>query len=173
MGDRRARQRLDLGRGADRVGHEFDMAFEEFGAVGEGMHLGALHALDQHLDGAVGQLQQLQHLRQGSDLVDGVDRRIVIARVLLRHQQDALVLAHHFLERTDGFLAADEKRHDHVREDDNVAQRQHGHRLQSAFGGSFGCFCHSCSFRGAGRHGVSRKLPCDPDAQSGTRTTAV
>ena len=35
-----------------------------------------------------------------------------------------LVRAHHLFERLDRLLAADEERHDHVREDDDVAQRQ-------------------------------------------------
>ncbi len=51
------------------------------------------------------------------------DRR---RRVLLGGQQNVLVGAHHLLERADGLLAADEERHDHVREDDDVAQRQDG-----------------------------------------------
>src|SRR5690606_2940087 len=42
------------------------------------------------------------------------------------------VRAHHLLERADRLLAADEERHDHVREDDDVAQRQDGERTVAA-----------------------------------------
>ena len=51
-------------------------------------------------------------------------RRIVLRRVLLGDQQDLLVVLHHVFERADGFLAADEQRHDHVGEHHDVAQRQ-------------------------------------------------
>ena len=39
-------------------------------------------------------------------------------------EQDLLVCAHHLFERIDRLLAADEQRHDHVRKDHDVAQRQ-------------------------------------------------
>src|SRR5262249_19570013 len=48
-----------------------------------------------------------------------------IGGVLLRGEQNERVGAHHLFERLDRFLASDEQRHDHVREDDDVAQRQH------------------------------------------------
>jgi len=86
----------------------------------------AAHALDQHLDGAVGQLQQLQHIGQHADAVDAVGGRVVIGGVDLARQQDLRVVGHDLLQRADGFLATDEERHDHVREHDDVAQRQHG-----------------------------------------------
>src|SRR5690606_3862337 len=52
--------------------------------------------------------------------------RLVFAGVLLRGEQDLLVSAHHFLERANRLLATDEERHDHVRENDDVTQRQDG-----------------------------------------------
>ena len=48
---------------ADRVG----IGLEEGLVVGEARDPGALPALDQHLDRAVGQLQQLQHGADGAD----------------------------------------------------------------------------------------------------------
>ena len=90
---------------------------------------GAPAALDQHLHGAVGQLQQLQDRGDGADAIDVVGRGIVLGGVLLGDQQDLLVVLHHRFERADRFLAADEQRHDHVRENDDVAQRQHGKQL--------------------------------------------
>ena len=49
---------------------------------------GALLALDQHLDGAVGQFQQLQHGGHDADVIDGVRGRIVVGAVLLGGQQE-------------------------------------------------------------------------------------
>jgi hypothetical protein len=92
----------------------------------------ARNALDQHLDGVVGQFQQLQDVGDRAVVVDRFGRRIVVAGVLLRRQQDLPVVFHHVFERTDRFLAADEKRHDHVRENNNVAQRQDGIQPVSA-----------------------------------------
>ena len=61
--------------------------------------------------------------------IDVVGGRIVLGGVLLRDQQDLLVVLHHRFERADRLLAADEQRHDHVREDDDVAQRQDGQQI--------------------------------------------
>ena len=120
--------------------------------VGEARDLGALDAFDQHLHGAVGQLEKLQHLGERADLVDRVGRRIVVGRILLRDEQNALLLAHHFLERADRLLAADEERHDHVRKNDDVAQRQNGKSFGSAGRSSAGMEVEVIvvSFRGLG-----------------------
>ena len=53
-----------------------------------------------------------------------VGGRIVVGRVDLRGEQDLLVLLHDLIERANGLLAADKKRRGHVRENDDVAQRQ-------------------------------------------------
>jgi hypothetical protein len=82
--------------------------------------------LDQHLDGAVGQLQQLQHIGQHADAVHPVEARILGGVVDLRDQQDRLVVAHHRLERAHRLVASHEQRHDHVGKDHHVAQRQDG-----------------------------------------------
>ncbi len=84
----------------------------------------ALRTFDQHLDGTVRQFEELQYLRDGADLVDRGGFRFIVGGVLLRDEQNALVLAHHFLERANGLLTPDEKRNDHVREDDDVAERK-------------------------------------------------
>ena len=83
-------------------------------------------ALDQHLHGAVGQLQQLQHVGQHADAVDALGLRLVLGGVLLAREQDLLVVPHHRLERAHRLLAADEQRHDHVRKHHDVAQGQDG-----------------------------------------------
>ena len=133
LGDDRARKRLGLDLLADGVRKHDGVGFVVFGAVGVVLDLGARSALDQHLDGAVGQLEQLQHARERADLEDRTGRRIVVGGVLLRCEQNEGVGAHHLFERLDRLLAADEQRHDHVREDDDVAQRQH--RISPGFAG--------------------------------------
>ena len=124
--DRRARQRLDLLLLAGLLDDRLGIGLEELVVLGEAQHARALAALDQHLDRAVRQLQQLQHRADGADRVDVGGGRIVLRGVLLGDEEDLLVVLHHVLERPHRLLAADEERHDHVREDDDVAQRQDG-----------------------------------------------
>ena len=125
LGDDRAGKRLRFDLLAERVFEHHRIGLEIVGAVGVTEHLGALRAFDQHLDGAVGQLEQLQHARERPELEDRRRRRIIVRGVLLRGQQNERVGAHHLFERLDRLLAPDEQRHDHVREYDDVAQRQH------------------------------------------------
>ena len=96
----------------------------EVDTVGEGLDLRARGALDQNLDGAVGQLQQLQDIGERADVVDRVGFRIVVGGIDLGGKQDLLFRAHHLFQRLDRLLAADEQRNDHVREHDDVAQRE-------------------------------------------------
>jgi hypothetical protein len=65
--------------------------------------------------------------------------RVVLAGILLGHQEDLLVLLHDVLERADRLLAADEQRHDHMREDHDVPQGQD--RIK----GGMGRACHGIS----------------------------
>jgi len=109
---------------AQGVRKHFGLGLVIFVGADIGLHLRAARALDQHLHGAVGQLQELEHVRQRADLVDRIGGRIVVRRIDLRRQQDVTVVLDHFLKRADRLFATDEKRDDHVREDDNVAQRQ-------------------------------------------------
>ena len=100
------------------------LGLEEVVALGEAQQGSAGLALHQHLHGAVGQLQQLQHGGNDTHVVDGTGLRVVIGGVALGGEQDLLVAAHDLLQRLDRLLAADEQRHDHVREDDDVPQGQ-------------------------------------------------
>ena len=88
----------------------------------------ALRAFDQHLHGAVGQLQHLQDGGDAADVVQVLGRRVVLGRLLLGDQQDVLAGVHRDVERLDRFRAADEQRDHHVREHDDVAQRQQRQR---------------------------------------------
>ena len=122
-----------------RLGLEIGLVLDEIGDAHA--HL----ALHQHLHGAVGQFQQLQHIGQHARAIDAIGRRVVHRRVDLGRQQDLAILAHHFLKRPHGFLAPDEQRHDHVGKDHDVAQRQDRVAV-----GEF--FCHSRSFGSARPH---------------------
>ncbi len=87
---------------------------------------GPLHAFDQHLDGAVGKLQQLQHRGNRADVIDVFRLGVVLGGVFLRHQQDLLVVLHDVLKGAHRFVAADEQGHDHVRKNDDVAKGKDG-----------------------------------------------
>ncbi len=131
VGHDRARQGFGLDGVGVGVGERDRGRLVIFAAVGIFLHARALEPFDQHLHGAVGQLQELQHAGERTDLVDRIRARIIVGRVLLRREQDQRVVLHHLFERADRFLAADEQRHDHVRENDDVAERQH--RIGVAF----------------------------------------
>ena len=83
----------------------------------------AIDALDQHLDVAVGQLQALDDVGDAAHRVDVFGPRIVDRRVVLRGEEDALVLEQRVLERARRRRPSDDERHHHVREDDDVPQR--------------------------------------------------
>jgi hypothetical protein len=84
----------------------------------------ALLTLDQHLDGTVGQFQQLQNSGNGAHAIQGVFTWIIIGWILLGQQQDLLFARHRGLEGLDGFFAPHEQRDNHVRIDDDIAQWQ-------------------------------------------------
>ena len=143
LGDHRTRHRLGLDLLAHVVGERGGVGFVVFIAVVVFDDLGARRALDQHLDGAVGQLEQLQDARQRADFEDRVHGRIVVGRILLRRQQNEGVGAHDFFQRLDRLFAADKERNDHVREHHDVAQRQNriGARVARLQRGSW-LVCH-------------------------------
>ncbi|ENN85911.1 hypothetical protein RHSP_17182 [Rhizobium freirei PRF 81] len=120
-----AAQRLELDLIFFRLMQNVTKRFVEILAAGIFINLCARTAFDQHLDGAVGQLQQLQNIGYGADLMDCVRRRIIIAGIDLGDQHDLLVRTHDFFQRPNGLLPSDEQRHDHVGEDHDVAQRQY------------------------------------------------
>ncbi len=121
--DHRPRQRIDFAFVAGVILDGIGIGLEEVLTVGEPGNRRPLTALDQHFDGAVGQLEQLQHC---SDRAHGIDiggRGIVLGRVFLGHQENLLVVFHDVLEGAHGLLAADEERHDHVGKHHDVAER--------------------------------------------------
>ena len=121
----RTRQGFGLDLVADLLGQNFGPRLVEFVRARVLGDLGARQAFDEHLHGAVRQLEQLQHGRQHADRIDGIGRRVLGRGIDLgREQDDMLSLLHHLLQGADRLLAADEQRHDHMREDDDVPQRQ-------------------------------------------------
>ena len=123
--DHGAGQRLDfLMRRPGVSSMTFGIGLKESLVLGKALDARALAAFDQHLDRAVRQLEELQHRADRADRVDIRGRRIVLRGVLLGDEQDLLIVLHHVFERPHRFLAADKERHDHVRENDDVAERQ-------------------------------------------------
>ena len=84
---------------------------------------GALEPFDEHLDVAVGQLQALHHVGDAAHREDVLGPRVVNRRVVLRGEEDLLVLAERVLERAGRGGPSDDERHHHVREHDDVPQR--------------------------------------------------
>ena len=148
VGNHRARERLDLDFFLIRFLKQGRTRLVEVRAGGEGGDLGARSAFHQHLDGAVGELEELEHVGERADLVYGAGRRIVVGGILLGREQNLLLRAHHLFQGLDRFFAAHEERHDHVGEHHDIAQRQHRERI---IAGSSGCLGHlsnlSCRFR--------------------------
>ena len=134
FGHDRPGERLDLDGIALVVSHHFGFGDIEIVRLHVILDATAGCALDQHLHSAVGQLQQLQDGRDGADLEDRLRRRIILARVHLRGQHDVAVRPHHLFQGAIDFFAPDEQRHDHVREHDDVAERQNGQRVPRAGG---------------------------------------
>ena len=90
---------------------------------------GALDALDEHLDVAVGQLQRLHDVGDAAHRVDVGRLRVVDRGVVLRGEEDLLVGRQRVFERARRRRPSDDERHHHVREDDDVPQGDDGERF--------------------------------------------
>ena len=122
----RAGQRLGGGRVAHGLVERDRLGLEELGVLDEAGDLHPFLALDQHFHGAVGELEELEHVGEHADAVDRIGLGIVHRGVDLAGQQDLLVVRHDLFERLHALIAADEQRNDHVREHHDIAQRQNG-----------------------------------------------
>jgi hypothetical protein len=151
----RAQQRRDGSLVAQTFGQFFGARLEERGIVHEAGNAHPLLAFDQHLDRAVGQFQQLQHRGQNPGAIDVVGPGRVRRRVLLAGQKDLAIVLHHLFERAHRHGAADEERHDHMRKDDDIAQRQNRKRIVGGSG-------HEISLADGGRHGSRHRQPRHP-----------
>src|SRR4029078_4320628 len=169
--------RLDLVLSAKSFFDALDLSLEIALVLGVALDRGPACAFDQHLHGAVGQLQQLKHRGERAHGINAIGRGLVIARVLLRDKQDLLVRAHHFFKRGDRLLASHEQRHDHVREYDNVAQRQDPIALRSAFCGGGRLWFGHCSsvafFPGGTVEALRRSIFRPPLRTASSPTNAV
>ncbi len=106
---------------------------------------GALDALDEHLDVAVGQLQALHDVADAAHRVDVLRLGVIGRRLVLGREKDALLLAQGMLERPRRGGPPDDERDHHVRKDHEVAQRNDWE--------GFVDFHVVCYGSGPGRHG--------------------
>src|SRR5882724_10063194 len=118
---------FDLGRLVAHLLEGLGLDQEVLGVAQVARDARPLLALDQHLDGAVGQAEELHDRAERADPVDVVLGGVIGLGVLLRREEDELLLVHRLLEGADRLLPPDEERHHHVREDDDVPQRQERH----------------------------------------------
>ena len=99
-------------------------------------------ALHQHLDAPVGELAHAHDHADGPEGVDGLGRRILLALIALRAEQHQPVLGRQRLvDGGDRHLARHHERHDHVRKDHEIANRQQRQRrrdLQRLLDGAVG-----------------------------------
>ncbi len=124
LGGHAARQRAAaheraIGRRQRRGAHEE----ERLGTL-EALDAHALLALDERLDAAVRQLEELQHADARADGHDVVGGRILHRRLALRAEDERGLLVEGRLDGLDGLLAAHEEGRDHLGEDDQLAGRQ-------------------------------------------------
>ena len=84
----------------------------------------ALLTLHQHLDGAIWQLEQLQHAGDCTDAIQTFFARIIVSRIFLGDQQDLFVAGHGRLQSLNGLFPTDKQRDHHVWINHNIAQRQ-------------------------------------------------
>ena len=136
LADDGARQRFDLALVHRLFFKRRGVGLEELRIVGVARNPRARAAFDENLHGAVGQLQQLQNGADRADLVDVGGFRVVVARILLRGEQDLFIVLHDVFERAHGFIAADEERNDHMGKNDDVPQREH--RIKRGIGQKLG-----------------------------------
>ncbi len=120
----RAAQGLGLGALARAQGHRHGLAHEVRVVLAHFADIRALRAFDQHLHGAVRQLQHLQDIGDAADLVQVFGGGLILRRRFLGHEHDALARLHRSFQRLDGLRATHEQRDHHVRKHHHVAQRQ-------------------------------------------------
>ncbi len=91
----------------------------------------ALKTFDEHLHGAVGQLQHLQDVGDTSYFVHVLFSRLIFCSRFLGDEHDVLAAFHRCFESLDRLRAAYEERNHHVRKDYDITQREQ--RERSAF----------------------------------------
>ena len=128
-----AQQRLALAGRRTVLDDLLDRSLEKIGAIGEAGNLGTALTFYQHPHGLVGKFQQLQHRRQGADIVQPVRRGIVVGGDFLGQKQDLLFVIHHLFQGAHRFLAAHKERHNHVGENHDIAQGEDRRHIRASF----------------------------------------
>ena len=119
-----AHERLDLDALGLLVGEDLDARRDERVAPFERDETQALLALDDGTHGAVLGLHDLGDLGERADRVELAGLGDVLPLGLaLGHERDERIRGHSRVECLDRLLAADLERHDHLREDDRLSQR--------------------------------------------------
>ena len=93
------------------------------------LEIGDLHALmglDEHLQGAVGELEHLQHGGVGAHRVEIAHRGIIRLAVALGDEDDLVIAAHSLLDSLHRLRATDEQRQNHPRKHNKVANGKQG-----------------------------------------------
>ena len=90
------------------------------------MDAASLHALDEHLHGAIGEFQNLQNIRKGSGFINVAGLGIVRIGMSLSGKKNALLFRHGFFKRADGLLPTDKQGDNHEREHDDIPERDKG-----------------------------------------------
>ena len=136
LGLDRAHQRLHLEAVGRLVGDDLDGRAQVRTRLGEAVQLQARLALDDGPDRAVLQLDDLGDLGEGADGVQlGGIVDLLLLRLALGDERDRPALGDRGVERVDALLAADLERHDHLREDDGLPERDEGKVAYAAVGG--------------------------------------
>ena len=104
-----------------------DLRPEILAVFHEAFQPGTLIPFHQHLDRAVGKLQQLQNIGERADLVQILRLGIVDIGAALRHQQYLFVVGHCRIQCLDRLVSPDKQGDHHIGIDNHVAQRQYRH----------------------------------------------
>ena len=106
---------------------------------------GALRTFHQYLDRTIRQFQHLQNIGDAADFVNIIGRRLILGGCFLSRKHDAFALFHRSFQRLDRFGATHKQRYYHMREDNDVPQRQQRQLgLFSICGG-----CHGAPYKKA------------------------
>ncbi len=120
-----SRKRFDFERlGNGRVRDRFDGSLKVDVTRVVPRHANAADALDEDADPVVRQFQHPHDHRRGADRVEVAVLGLFDRGVALRREQDHPVVGQRLLDGGDRPVAAHKERHDHVREDDDVPERQ-------------------------------------------------
>ena len=126
---RRAHQRRQL-HFIRRRGHfrQVDASQQERVFLRHSGQFAARFTLHQHTQAVAGQIHHLPNIGDCADGAQIFRGRVWVIHILLRHEENLLVIHHRFLQGGDRLRAADVKVQHHMREYHQPPQRQHRHR---------------------------------------------